>query len=168
MTFTGPAVSTAHPPQGPLDLHLDLRSARPDATVIATLSDVAPDGSSNPITSGSLVLSMRELTTTACGAIVVSCTEYADGKPLIPWHPYTLDSQTALTPGVTYGVDLESSAVIEPGHRMRVTLTTSDVPHEVATATTNANSAGGVVTVLFGPRAPVLPLSPDVRRELVK
>jgi uncharacterized protein len=157
VTFTSPPAKSAYAISGPLDLHLDLRSARPDATVIATLSDVGPDGSSDPITSGSLVLSMRQLATAACGAIVVNCTEYAGGKPLIPWHPYTRASQSSLSSNTVYGIDLEifpTSAVIEPGHRFRVTLTTSDVPHETGTITTTTDSAGGLVTILFGPRYP--------------
>ena len=157
VTFTGPAATAPYPLSGPLDLHLDLRSLRPDATVIAAVSDVGPDGSSNPITAGSLVLSMRRLTSTACGAVVVNCTEYAGGKPIIPWHPYTLASQSALEQGRTYQVDLEifpTSAVIEPGHRLRLTLTTSDVPHEAGTASTDTASAAGAVTILFGPQDP--------------
>jgi uncharacterized protein len=157
VTFTGPAAQSAYAISGPLDLHVDIQSTRPDATLIATMSDVAPDGSSNPVTSGSLVLSMRKLVTTACGAIVVNCTEYANGRPLIPWHPFTLDSQSSLQSGTTYGIDLEvfpTSAVIEPGHRIRLTLTTSDVPHETGTLTTATGSAGGVVTILFGPSHP--------------
>ena len=153
LTFTSAAAMSPYALSGPLDLHLFLRSTRPDATLITTLSDVGPDGSSNPVTSGSLVLSQRALTSTACGAVVVNCTQYAAGKPIVPWHPYTKQSQSSLQPGKTYAVDLEvfpTSLVLEKGHRLRVTLTSSDVPHESGTASTTANSLGGEVTILFG------------------
>jgi putative CocE/NonD family hydrolase len=153
LTFTSPAATGPYTISGPLALHVNLRSTRPDATLIATFSDVAPDGSSNGITAGSLVLSLRQLTTTPCGAVVVNCTVYAAGRPTIPWHPFTKASQTPLQTGTVYGVDLEifpTSVVIEPGHRIRLTLTSSDVPHESGTLSTTADSAGGPVTILYG------------------
>ena len=153
VTFTTGAAKSAIAISGPLDLHLNLVSSRPDATLISTVSDVGPDGSSNPITSGSLVLSMRKLSSAPCGKVVVNCTVYAAGKPIIPWHPFTKDSQTPLQAGTAYAVDVEvfpTSTVIEPGHRLRLTLTTSDVPHESGTASTTTGSAGGDLTVLFG------------------
>lgn len=153
VTFTGPAFSSAYTLSGPLDLHAYIRSQRPDGSLIATVSDVAPDGSSNPITGGSLVLSLRALTSTPCGAVVVNCTEYANGKPIIPWHPYTRASQAPLEPGKTYALDLEifpTSLVVEPGHRLRLTLTSSDAPHEAGTASTTADSAGNPITILYG------------------
>lgn len=157
VTFTSPAFSSPYAISGPIDLHLFVQSLRPDASLIATLTDVSPSGASDPITSGSLVLSERQLTTTPCGAIVVGCTEYAGGLPIIPWHPYTRASQSPLQTGATYAVDVEifpTSIVIPAGDQLRVALTTSDVPHEAPTLSTEADSAGNVLTVLFGPQAP--------------
>ena len=153
VTFTGPAATVPYTLSGPLDLHAYIRSQRADGSLIATLSDVAPDGSSNPVTGGSLLLSLRALSSAACGAVVVNCTQYANGKPIIPWHPYTRGSQSPLEPGKTYAVDVEifpTSLVLEPGHRLRLTLTSSDAPHEAATASSTADSAGNPITILYG------------------
>ena len=156
-TFTSPAFTAPYAINGPIDLHLNLESLRADSTVIATVTDVSPSGASDPITSGSLVLSLRQLTATRCRTIVLGCTEYADGLPIIPWHPYTLGSQAPMQPGTTYAVDVEifpTSLVIPAGDRLRISLTTSDVPHESPTLSTTADSAGNVLTLLFGPQTP--------------
>jgi putative CocE/NonD family hydrolase len=156
-TFTSPAFSSPYAINGPLDLHLFLQSQRPDATLIATVTDVSPSGQSDPVTAGSLVLSLRQLTRRPCGAVVVDCTQYAGGLPIIPWHPYTRQSQSPLEPGTTYAVDLEifpTSLVIPKGDRLRVSVTTSDAPHESPTLSTEADSAGDVLSLLFGPATP--------------
>lgn len=156
-TFTSPAFTSPYAINGPIDLHLFVQSQRPDSGLIATVTDVTPGGQSIPLTSGSLVLSERQLTTTACGAVVVDCTEYAGGLPIIPWHPYTRASQSPLQPGTTYAVDLEifpTSIVVPAGDRLRVSLTSSDVPHESPTLSTTADSAGNVLTILFGSQTP--------------
>src|SRR5205814_10051946 len=112
-----------------------LGSAAADPQVIATLSDVAPDGASSQITAGTLVASLRALTVTACGAVVADCSLYANGQLIEPWHPYTHASQSALTPGVPTRLEIEifpTSAVIEPGHSLRLTIATGDFPHETS------------------------------------
>jgi putative CocE/NonD family hydrolase len=156
-TFTSAPFASPYAVSGPIDLHLYVQSLRPDAGLIATVTDVSPSGASDPITSGTLVLSLRQLTTTPCGAVVVGCTEYANGLPIIPWHPYTRASQSPLESGATYAVDVEifpTSIVIPAGDQLRVSLTTSDVPHEAPTLSTEADSAGNVVTILYGPQTP--------------
>ncbi|HEX6489442.1 MAG TPA: CocE/NonD family hydrolase [Candidatus Dormibacteraeota bacterium] len=157
VTFTSPAFTSPYAISGPIDLHLYLQSLRPDSSLIATVTDVTSSGTSDPLTSGSLVLSERQLTTTACGDVVVDCTEYANGAPIIPWHPYTRQTQSPLQPSTTYAVDLEifpTSIVLPAGDRLRISLTSSDVPHESPTLSTTADSAGNVLTLLFGPATP--------------
>jgi len=156
-TFTTPAFSSPYAINGPIDLHLNVQSQRPDSSLIATVTDVTASGASVPITSGTLVLSERALTTKACGAIVVDCTQYAGGLPIIPWHPYTRQSQAPMQSGTTYAVDVEifpTSIIVPKGDRLRISLTSSDVPHESPTLSTTADSAGNVLTILFGPATP--------------
>ena len=47
-----------------------------------------------------------------------------------------------------------TSIVIPAGDRLRVSLTTSDAPHEAPTLSTHVDSAGNVLSVLFGPATP--------------
>ena len=152
-TFTTAPATSATRLSGPVEATLFLSSTRPDATLIATLTDVAPDGSSNPITAGSLMASQRALTTARCGAIVQDCSLYAGSRPSIPWHPFTKSSQQPLTPGQVYEVELEifpTSAVLRPGHSLRLVLSSSDVPHEAANAPAALNQAGAATTYYFG------------------
>lgn len=104
------------------------------------LSDVAPDGTATPLTSGLLEGNQRALDT--------SMTWYApDGKPLLPYHPYTKVAQTAVVPGEVTRYDVEvfpTFDTLEPGHRLRVTIATSDFPHVLPEATQLGGLLGGV------------------------
>src|SRR5207244_2195948 len=122
-----------------------------------TVTDVDPSGASSQITAGTLVASLRALTTTPCRSIVADCSVYAKGHVIEPWHPYTRASQVALTPGVPTPLEIEifpTSAVIEPGHSLRLTITTGDFPHETPTSSTVVDSAGGIDTLYIGPDHP--------------
>jgi len=88
--------------------------------------------------------------------VVLDCTVYLDGQSIEPWHPYTQASQVPLSPGQIYELQIEifpTSETFEPGHQMRVTITTSDIPHEMQTLSTTSDSAG-VDTLYFGGLTP--------------
>src|SRR5207237_8659924 len=104
---TAPALTAPYAISGPIDAPIWISSPAADTQVIATLSDVAPDGASSQITAGTLVASLRALTGTACGAVVADCSLYANGQLIEPWHPYTHASQSALTPGVPTRLEIE-------------------------------------------------------------
>ena len=151
LTFTSPVFTTAYTISGPIVADLWISSTRPDTTLTATVGDVQTDGSVARITAGSLVGSFADMAQTRCGAKVMDCTVYSHGVPVIPWHPYTRASQVALTSSPTE-VRIEvfpTNAVIEPGHRLRIAITTADLPHQGPNTSTLANSAGGVTTVYF-------------------
>ena len=155
-TFTTAPFTAPYAISGPINAIIWISSTAPDTQVIATISDVAPDGSSSQITSGSLVASLGALTARSCGSVVADCSVYASGQVIEPWHPYTRASQVPLTPGVPTQLQIEifpTSAVIEPGHSLRLTIATGDFPHETSTASTLANSAG-IDTLYIGPNHP--------------
>lgn len=157
LTFTSAPATRPLAFSGPISARLFVSSTRPDATVIATVEDLAPDGSSSQITAGSLIASQRALTTRPCGRILLDCTVYAAGKPVEPWHPYSRASQQPIQPGTVYELWVEvfpTSAVIEPGHSLRVTLTGSDAPHEGTSLSTTADSVGAFLTFQFGGTMP--------------
>jgi putative CocE/NonD family hydrolase len=156
LTFTGDALTKPYTVSGPIMADLWISSTRPDTTLVATVDDVAPDGTAFRLTAGSLVASLRSLTTTHCGAKVEDCSVYAGDVPVVPWHPYTLASQQSL-PSTPTEVRVEvfpSSFVIQPGHRLRFAITTGDLPHQGPNLSTLANSVGGVTTVYFGGSTP--------------
>jgi predicted acyl esterase len=125
---------------GPIDATLYATSNRPDAEFIVNVEDVAPNGNSRPLTSGAFLGSFQQLDRGRTWWT-------ADGKPLLPYHPYTRASNQLLDPGKTTRFDIEvrpTFAQLAPGHRLRVTISTSDVPHIVPTPPQIENLAGGV------------------------
>jgi len=155
-TFTTLPFTAPYAISGPIDATVWVSSTATDAQVIATISDVDPSGASSQITAGTLVASLRSLTATSCGSIVADCSVYGSGQLVEPWHPYTRASQTPLTPGTPTPLQIEifpTTAVIEPGHALRLTISTGDFPHETSTLSTTLGSAG-VDTLYLGPDHP--------------
>jgi putative CocE/NonD family hydrolase len=161
LTFTSPVFKAPYTISGPIEADLYMSSTAADSSLVATISDVSPgaDGAepaASDVTAGTLLASLRQVTRTQCGSIVLDCSVYLDGQSIEPWHPYTQQSQQPLSPGAVYELQVEifpTSATFEPGHQLRLTITTSDLPHETETASTTASSAG-VDTFYFGPSHP--------------
>jgi putative CocE/NonD family hydrolase len=156
LTFTSPVFSKPYDVSGPIAADLWISSTRPDTTLTVTVGDVQPDGTVSRVTAGSLVGSFAPLVTTPCHTKVMDCTVYSKGVPVVPWHSYTRASQTALTTTPTeVRVEVFPTAVtLEPGHRLRIAITTADLPHQGPNASTLANSIGGVTTVYFDAQHP--------------
>jgi putative CocE/NonD family hydrolase len=128
---------------GPIDATIYASSTTSDTEFVATLEDVAPDGTSTPITTGALLGSLRALDASKSWLA-------ADGKPLLPYHPYTLSSKQPVPVGIVTRFDIEirpTFAQLGAGHRLRLTLTTSDLPTLVPTAPDGVNLTGGVYQV---------------------
>jgi putative CocE/NonD family hydrolase len=128
---------------GPIDATIYATSTRPDTEFVATLEDVAPDGTVTPITTGALLGSLRAVNKTQSWTA-------SDGRFLLPYHPYTAQSKKPVPTGKVTRFDIEvrpTFAQIAQGHRLRLTLTTSDLPAVVPTAPDDANLTGGVYQV---------------------
>src|SRR4051794_23657643 len=143
LTYTTAPMKTATTLAGPVDATVYASSNRPDVELIATLEDVAPDGTSHPLTQGALLGSFR--------ALDQSRTWRArDGRPLQPYHPYTRESVAAVPTGKVVRYDVEvfpTVAQIAAGHQLRLTLTTGDTPHLLPTRTQAADLAGGLYDI---------------------
>jgi predicted acyl esterase len=128
---------------GPIDATIYASSTTPDTEFVATLEDVAPNGTPTPITTGALLGSLR--------AVDASNSWLApDGKPLLPYHPYTLASKQRVPGGAVTRFDIEirpTFAQLAAGHRLRLTLTTTDFPTLVPTTPDGLNLTGGVYQV---------------------
>jgi putative CocE/NonD family hydrolase len=134
---------------GPIDATLFATATSTDTEWVATVEDVAPDGSSFPLTSGALLGSFRALDPT-------NTWTAPDGRPLLPYHPYSQASSQSVVPGAVTRYDIEvfpTVGVLAPGHRLRLTLTTSDTPHLLPIASQAANLAGGVYAVQHNAKA---------------
>ena len=157
VSFTSQPFTADYTVSGPIVADLWVSATRPNTTLIATVTDVHPDGTSDRVTAGSLVASFRAENTAACGAKVMDCTVYYGGVPAVPWHPYTHDSQAMLVPGQPTEMKVEifpTSLVLQPGHRLRLSLTTGDLPHQGPNTWTLAKSTGGVANIHFGGATP--------------
>jgi len=143
LTYTTDPVSQSTVIAGPVDATIYATSTRPDVELIATLEDVAPDGVSTPLTSGALLGSLRALDS--------SRSWYAaDGRPLLPYHPYTRQSVAPVPVGQVTRFDIEvfpTLAELAAGHRLRLTMTTSDTPHLLPLPAQVQNLVGGVYQV---------------------
>jgi putative CocE/NonD family hydrolase len=152
--FSKPAVLA-----GPIAATLFATSTVKDAEFIAKIEDVAPDGSSKPLTSGALLGSHRALDTRRSWFA-------KGGRPLAPYHPYTRSAKRPLTPGHLTRFDIEifpTFSRLAPGHRLRLTLDTSDIPHIVPTPSQFADLAGGRYEIGHNAAAPSyleVPLAP--------
>jgi putative CocE/NonD family hydrolase len=139
LTYTTPPMSRGVVLAGPIDATIYATSTRPDVELIATLEDVYPNGVSRPLTSGALQGSHR--------ALDQGLSWYAtDGRPLLPYHPYARAALTPVPTGQVTRFDVEVRPIlaeIAAGHRLRLTLTTSDIPHLLPIPPVAPNLAGG-------------------------
>ena len=126
---------------GPITVGVEMSSTSRDSVLVATLEDVAPDGSSYPLTTGALLGSHR--------AIDDEASWRRGGKILLPAHPYTRAQSEPLEPGEVARQDIEVYPVfarLAKGHRLRLTLATA-VSHLHPTAAQLPALQGGVYSV---------------------
>jgi hypothetical protein len=128
---------------GPIGATLYATATTTDAEWVVQLSDVAPNGNATALTSGLLEGNQR--------ALDAARSWYApDGNPVLPYHVYTKATQTPITAGKVTRFDVEVFPTFDtlgPGHRLRVTIATSDFPHALATAGQLPSLLGGVYQV---------------------
>jgi hypothetical protein len=128
---------------GPIDASIYATSTTKDAEWVATVEDVAPSGASTPLTAGALLGSFR--------SVDAGKSWYGPGGvPLLPYHPYTQAAAAPVTTGAVTRFDVEvfpTVATLAPGHRLRLTITTSDTPHLGPTPAQLANLVGGAYQV---------------------
>jgi putative CocE/NonD family hydrolase len=144
LTYTSAAFKHDETVAGPIDATIYASSTTPDTELEATVEIVSPNGTSLPISSGALLGSFRKLDKQK--------TWYAkDGSPILPYHPFTQASKKPVpTGGQVTRYDIEvfpTFAEIAKGNRLRVTITTTDVPHLLPLPTDVANLLGGVYQV---------------------
>ncbi|MBO0768502.1 MAG: CocE/NonD family hydrolase [Solirubrobacterales bacterium] len=142
---------------GPIGASLYASTSTKDAEWDVQLSDVAPNGQATSLTSGLLEGAQRATDPSQSWTA-------PDGNPLLPYHPYTKGSYSLIKPGQQTRFDVEvfpTYDTLQPGHRLRVTISTSDFPHVIPTATQLPNLLGGLYTLdhnASGPSSVELPL----------
>ena len=113
--------------------------------MVAVLSEVEPSGASNQITAGYLLASQR--------ALDPELATYGPKHLMIrPWHPFTKESQQAVTPNEPTEYKLEiypTSDIVKPGNRLRLTIGTANT-FTTLTLPTLGQELGGTITLLHG------------------
>jgi putative CocE/NonD family hydrolase len=146
LTYTTPPLDRDFQLTGPVvaNLHAELTSQ--DATLVAVLSDVAPEGTSSQVSAGFLLASQR--------AVDASRSTFGPGGVMIrPFHPFTRDSQQAVTPNdpALYRIEVyPTSAIFPAGHRLRLTVGTANTPSTMTPLPALANELGGEIRMLHG------------------
>ena len=146
LTYTTAPLASSEKLEGLLTTNLWASISTTDATLVAVLSEVEPDGKSEQITAGFLEASQR--------AVDPSLETYGPKHAVIrPWHPFTEESQQAVTPGqaTPYEIEIYPTGVIVPaGDRLRLTIGTANTVVGTPTLPTLGQELGGTITVLHG------------------
>jgi uncharacterized protein len=160
LTYTTAPMQAATKITGLISANLWATLSTTDATLIAVLSEVEPSGASNQITAGFLLASQRAIDPTLS-------TYGPQGKPMIrPWHPFTKESQQAVTPNEPTEYDVEiypTSAIVKPGNRLRLTIGTANTFSTMTPLPDLGQELGGTITLLHDAQHPsnvLLPITP--------
>jgi putative CocE/NonD family hydrolase len=128
-TFTTAPFAQATHLSGPISVHLRGSTNAGDGFWVAELTDVAPGGQSSQITTGFLQMSRRALDRSRS-------QRASNGDLAVPFHPFTRESLLPVTPGRPESLDIEvfnTNVVLARGHRLRLVLRSSDIPHALPT-----------------------------------
>jgi putative CocE/NonD family hydrolase len=143
LTYTTAPMRSSTEIAGPVGATIYATSTAPDVELVATLEDVYPSGQAVPLTSGALLGSFRQVEQQLSW-------HGPHGSFLLPYHPYTLRSVSPVPVGKVVRYDVEifpTDAEIAAGHRLRLTLTSTDVPHLLPSQAQAQNLAGGVYQI---------------------
>ncbi len=142
LTYTTAPMTSPTLLSGPIDATIYATSTRPDVELVATLEDVLPSGQAVPLTSGALLGSFRALDPQRSWA--------PGGHLILPYHPYTQASVSPVPVGKVVRYDIEvfpTTAMLAAGHRLRLTLTTADIPHLLASPAQVTQLVGGLYEI---------------------
>jgi len=146
LTYTTSPLRRAERIAGPISATVYAAATTTDTQFVAEIEDVAPNGTSTPLTEGALLGSFRKVD-------AGRSWKAPGGGYLLPYHPYTKSSATPVVPGKVTRYDVEifpTFATLAKGHALRITLSTSDVPHLTLNPTQLPKLAGGVYTISRG------------------
>ena len=127
---------------GTIAARLFLSTDAKDGLIAARVEDVGPDGTATQLTAGWQVLSLR--------ALDAGKTVRRDGFVVQPYHPFTKESKLPVEAGKPMEVYVEifpTAAKFAPGHTLRLTLQSGDVPHLTPPLPQALDSIGGTIKV---------------------
>lgn len=143
---------------GPIQADIWMDSTAGDAGLSIRVSDVDERGIARTLTDGLQTASLR--------AVDASKSRTLDGQMIQPWHPYTQASVMALPRGEPVLVPVEvfqTSALLAPGHKLRVSVGASNLPQGVPPLPSLLQSLAGILSIYNDaarPSSVVLPVVP--------
>jgi len=143
---------------GPIEADLWISSTNNDAPIVVRVDDVDTNGNAFALTTGIMQVSLAAVDTTR--------SRYLNGQMIQPWHPFTQASQVLPGAGNIVEVPLEifpTSALIQQGHQLRISVGSSDFPHGLPPLPELANEIPGVMTIYSDaahPSSVLLPVVP--------
>jgi putative CocE/NonD family hydrolase len=149
LTYTTAPFAKARTLAGPISATIYARADTTETEWVVNVEDVAPDGTSKPLTQGALLGSAR--------ALDASRSWQVGGKTVMPYHPYTKAASVPVTRGALtrYLVEIfPTYSTIAAGHRIRVTVNTTDFPHLLPTPAAILKLLGGTYRVQRTATAP--------------
>jgi hypothetical protein len=150
ITYTSGPLSSAQTIAGPIDVSVYAKANTSETQLVAEVEDVAPNGTSVPLTEGALLGSLR------AQAASQTWTD-ASGQTMKPGHTYSQASAVPVPKGAVTRYDIEvfpTYATIAAGHRIRITLSTADTPHLVPTLPELLKLLGGIYGIQRSATAP--------------
>ncbi len=147
---------------GPIGASLYASSTSSDSEWVVQLYDVAPNGSARSLTEGLLEGNQRALNRSLTWG-------GSNGRPLLPYHPYTKSAQKGAPLGKVTRYDIEIFPTFDTlarGHKLRVTISTADFPHALPTVAQAPGLLLGIYSLEHSPdhaSSVELPLIPGTR-----
>ena len=134
---------------GPIGGQIWASTTALDSNVVVRVSVVDPNGLSRELSNGIQMASMSDFDATR--------SRFMNGKLVQPWHPFTAESQQPVGPLQPFRADVEvfpTSAVIPAGHRLRISVGASDLPHGLSPLPDLLQGLLGLLTVYSTPAMP--------------
>ena len=142
VTYTTNALARDTRLAGPMAARIWLTTTAHEAVLAVRVTDVAPDGTSTELSTG-LVSAVHR-------AVDAKKSRIVNGINLQPWHPYSRAALSPVTANEPMALDAEifpTNALIKAGHRIRLSVGTSDFPHAASPAPAASEALGGLVTI---------------------
>jgi predicted acyl esterase len=149
LTYTTAPMASPKAIAGPIAATIYATATTTETEWVVNVEDVAPDGTSKPLTQGALLGSQR--------ALDPARTWTVNGQTLMPYHPYTKAAAAAVPRNVVTRYQVEvfpTYSTIAAGHRVRVTVQTTDFPHLAPTPPQLLKLLGGSYQVQRTAAAP--------------
>ncbi|WP_250324575.1 CocE/NonD family hydrolase [Williamsia sp. CHRR-6] len=150
LTFTSAPVTTTTVVSGPMNVHLNTTQDARDAYWSVTVTDVAPDGRSDLISSGQLTTSLRQIDPSLS-------TRAPNGDYTDPQYRLNLFERQLVRPGQAVQLDIGThavSALLKPGHRLRVNVYALNLIKAMTVGPVTATTLLRPQHVLIDPRQP--------------